>query len=129
MRHMGTRRRPVDVGIERGRRGLGDLVREETIARRDRGLSLAEVGRAVGISAAVGSRIEGGKVPDVGIVRLSAMLSVVGLHLWARAYAGGSPLRDAGHAALLARFRALLHASLRWAIEVPFPGSGDQRAW
>ena len=108
---------------------VGDLVREETTARRDRGLSLVDVGRAVGFSAAMGSRIERGLVPDVGLIRLSAMLSVVGLDLSARAYPGGSPLRDAGHAALLGRFRACLHSSLRWSVEVPLPRPGDQRAW
>jgi transcriptional regulator with XRE-family HTH domain len=108
---------------------VADLVREETTARRDRGLSLVDVGRAVGFSAATGSRIERGLVPDVGLIRLSAMLSVVGLDLSARAYPGGSPLRDAGHAALLGRFRACLHPSLRWGVEVPLPRPGDQRAW
>jgi hypothetical protein len=126
---MTTRRRPADVGIERGRRVVADLVREETTARRDRGLSLVDVGRAVGFSAAMGSRIERGLVPDVGLIRLSAMLSVVGLDLSARAYPGGSPLRDAGHAALLGRFRACLHPSLRWSVEVPLPRPGDHRAW
>jgi hypothetical protein len=126
---MASRRRPADIGIERGRRLLADVLREETLARRDRGLSLTDVGGAIGFSAAVGSRIERGLVPDVGLVRLSAMLSVVGLDLAARAYPGGSPMRDAGHAALLARFRACLHPSLRWGIEVPLPQPGDQRAW
>jgi hypothetical protein len=126
---MATRRRPADVGIERGRRLLADLIGEETLARRDRGLSLTDIGGALGFSAAVGSRTERGLVPDVGLIRLSAMLSVVGLELSARAYPGGSPMRDAGHAALLRRFRAYLHQSLRWSIEVSLPRPGDQRAW
>lgn len=126
---MATRRRPADVGIERGRVALAGLTREETVARRDRGLSLADVGGAVGLSAAMASRIERGQVPDVGLVRLSAMLSVVGLDLSARAFPGGSPMRDAGHAALLGRFRSCLHPSLRWSVEVPLPRPGDPRAW
>ena len=126
---MATRRRPADVGTERGRLALANLMREEAGARRDRGLSLDEVGRAIGISGSMMSRTEAGRTSDVGLVRLSAMLSVVGLDLWARAYAGGSPLRDAGHVALLERFRSRLHPSLRWAIEVPLPIPGDPRAW
>jgi hypothetical protein len=126
---MTTRRRPVDIGIERGRRLLAEILREESLARRDRGLSLTSTSRAVGFSTSIGSRIERGLAPDVGLVRLSAMLSVVGLELSARAYPGGSPIRDAGHAALLGRFRACLHSSLRWSIEVPLPRLGDQRAW
>jgi hypothetical protein len=57
------------------------------------------------------------------------MLSVVGLELSARAFPGGSPMRDAGHAALLGRFRTVLHPSLGWGVEVPLPRPGDQRAW
>jgi transcriptional regulator with XRE-family HTH domain len=126
---MSIRRRPADVGAERGRYQLSAVVREETIARRDRGLSLADVGAAVGLSGSMASRIEGGRVPDVGVVRLSSMLAIVGLDLSLRAYPGGAPLRDAGHAALLARFRARLHPSLDWRIEVPLPGPSDRRAW
>lgn len=126
---MATRRRPADIGIERGRAQLAGLLREEATARRDRGLTLEEVGVAVGLSAAMASRIERATVPDVGLVRLSAMLAVVGLELSARAFPGGSPLRDAGHAALLGRFRALVHRRLHWAVEVPLPRPGDPRAW
>jgi hypothetical protein len=75
------------------------------------------------------SRIESGKVPDVGVVRLGSMLSVVGLELSMRAFPGGSPLRDAGHAALLMKVRASLHPDLGWSIEVPLPHPGDRRAW
>jgi hypothetical protein len=46
---MSIRRRPADVGAERGRYQLSAVVREETIARRDRGLSRAPVGAAVGL--------------------------------------------------------------------------------
>ena len=126
---MAIRRKPADIGIERGRAVLNSLVREETLARRDRGLSLAEVGSAIGLSAAMGSRIERGLVRDVGVVRMSSMLAVVGLDLSARAFPGGPPLRDAGHAALLARLHGRLHPSLRWSVEVPLPHPGDPRAW
>ena len=33
----------------------------------------------------------------------------------------GLPIRDAAHAALLARFREAIHPSVRWMIEAPFP--------
>ncbi|MFL6029568.1 MAG: hypothetical protein ACJ74D_06020 [Gaiellaceae bacterium] len=126
---MAIRRKPADIGIERGRDLLTKLVREETLARRDRGLSLADVGGAIGLSAAMASRMERSLVPDIGVIRMASMLSVVGLDLSAKAYPGGSPMRDAGHAALLARFRTRLHPSLHWAIEVPLPHPGDLRAW
>lgn len=126
---MPPRRRPADIGIERGRTLLWQAVHEETVARRDRGLTLLDVATAIGLSHSTASRIEAAKVGDVGVVRLSSMLSVVGLDLSLRAYPGGSPLRDAGHAVLLNRFRACLHPSLRWSIEVPLPHPGDLRAW
>jgi transcriptional regulator with XRE-family HTH domain len=126
---MPTRRRPADIGSDRARASLSQLVREKATARRDRGLSLREVAGAVGLSASMASRIETGHVRDVGIVRLASMLSVVGLELSARAFPGGSPLRDAGHADLLHRFQHCLHPVLRFSVEVPLPNPGDLRAW
>jgi hypothetical protein len=92
-------------------------------------LSLSSVGEAVGLSTATVSRIQARQAPDVGVVRISQMFSVVGLELSARAYPGGSPVRDQGHGRVLTRFRARLHRSLGWSLEVPMPGKGDQRAW
>ena len=126
---MTTRQRPAAVGGVRGRSILAALVSEARIARLDRGLSLAEVGRAVGLSQPAMTRFEHGLVEDVGIIRMSQVLAVLGLELSARAYPGGQPLRDAGHVRLLLRFRALLHPSLSWATEVPLPAAGDLRAW
>jgi transcriptional regulator with XRE-family HTH domain len=105
------------------------LAREEEIARIDRGLSLRDVGDAVGVSPPTMGRFATGKATDVGIVRASQILGVVGLDLSVRAYPGGQPMRDAGHAALLGRFRACLHRDLGWAVEVPLPHPGDLRAW
>ena len=75
------------------------------------------------------SRTEAGRTEDVGIVRMASMLAVVGLELGAKAYPGGSPIRDAGHLDLLGRFRACLHPSLQWDTEVPLPRIGDLRGW
>ncbi len=122
-------RRPADIGIERGQLLLGVLVREEVIARRDRGLTLDDVFGAARPSPAMGSRIERGQVPDVGIIRMATILSIVGLDLSARAYPGGSPLRDGGHGVVLGRFRSILHSSLGWGSEVALPRLGDPRAW
>jgi transcriptional regulator with XRE-family HTH domain len=126
---MATKQRHASIGELRGKRVLGDLVGEARNARLDRGLSLADVGRAVGLSQPTMTRFEHRLVDDIGIVRMSKVLAVVGLELAARAYPSGHPLRDAGHARLLARFRAVLHPSLAWATEVPLPAPGDLRAW
>ena len=126
---MATKQRPAAVGAARGRSILGDLVSQARTARLDRGLSLADVGRAVGLSQPSMTRFEHLQVEDVGIIRMAQVLAVLGLELWARAYPGGEPLRDAGHVRLLSRFRAVLHPSLSWATEVPLPSAGDLRAW
>lgn len=126
---MATRRRPSDIGADRARAILVELSREARGARIDRGLTQAEVGRAVGLSAAQVSRIERGLIASVSVRQLATMLAVVGLELSARAYPAGQPIRDSGHLALIQRLRDRLHASLRLRTEVPLPTPGDLRAW
>lgn len=126
---MATRERPADRGTEIGRRAVRDLAQEFRAARRDRGLSLRDVAAAAGISATAVWRFEHELSPAIGVVIVARLLAIVGLDLSARAYPGGSPLRDAGHARVIHAFRGLLHRSLGWATEVPFPRPGDQRAW
>jgi transcriptional regulator with XRE-family HTH domain len=124
-----TRERPIDRGTARGRRSVVEVGQEIRLARRDRALSLAAVGRATGQSHSTVSRIERGLAPNVTLVQLSRLSAVVGLELSVRCFPGGLPIRDAPQAALLARFKARLHKSIRWAAEVPLPRPGDQRAW
>lgn len=85
--------------------------------------------RAVGISDAQYSRIERGRAGGLSIQQASQLLATVGLELSVRAYPSGEPLRDVAHAALLSRFRSVLHRSLRFRTEVPFPSPADRRAW
>ncbi|HYU50463.1 MAG TPA: helix-turn-helix domain-containing protein [Candidatus Limnocylindria bacterium] len=126
---MSTRERPIDRGTARGRRSVVDVGREVRDARLDRGLTLEEVGRATRSSASAVSRLERGQAPAVSLLKLSHLCAVVGLDLSVRTYPGGQPIRDAAQVALLMRFRARLHHSIRWAAEVPLPRQGDQRAW
>jgi hypothetical protein len=51
------------------------------------------------------------------------------MDLSVKTYAGGDPLRDRGHHALLARVRSTLPSATSWRTEVPLPIVGDQRAW
>lgn len=126
---MTTRQRSFDRATDRARQQFTDFVRELRTARVDRGLSLDDVGRAVGLSPAQVSRIERALVPSVSVLQLARLSSAVGLDLTVRAYPGGEAIRDAAHAALLDRFRAKLHRSLAWRTEVPLPIPGDPRAW
>jgi hypothetical protein len=65
----------------------------------------------------------------VSIAELGAWCAVVGLDLGIRAYPTGDPIRDRAQLALLERFRARLHPSLRWRTEVPLAIERDLRAW
>jgi transcriptional regulator with XRE-family HTH domain len=126
---MPARERPFDRGTRRGREFVLQIGREVRSARIDRGLTLAEVGAALGISAAECSRIERGLSPSVRLITLCQYGAIVGLDLSVRAFAGGEPIRDAGQAPLAARFQGLLHRTLAWRSEVPLPRPGDPRAW
>ena len=126
---MGTRERRVDAGAARGRALTAVVLSDLRAARLDRGLGGVDVAREVGISPAQYSRIERGMTGSLSIDQASVLLAAVGLELSVRAYPGGEPLRDAAHVALIGSFRATIHRSLRLLTEVPFPSSGDRRAW
>ena len=126
---MATRERAIDRGARTGLDAVRRIGNEVRLARRGRGLSLDRVAKEARLSVAELSRIERALVPGVGLVTLARLCAVVGLDLSARAYPGGSPIRDSRHARLLDKLRRLLHLALGWALEVPLPNLGDQRAW
>lgn len=126
---MSTREKAVDRGARRAAAIRNQLGSELHEGRIDRGISLADAGAAVRLSASTVSRIERGLTPNASIASLAKLLEVVGLELSARAYPGAGPIRDAPHVRLLSAFRGRLHRSIRWATEVPLPNAGDQRAW
>jgi len=126
---MVARQRALHRGRQRGWELVRLIGREIRLARQRLGLSIASVAREVGISPSELSRIERGVAEWASVVVLAQICAVVGLDLSVKAYPGGRPIRDAQQAALLARFRARLHPSLRWSTEVPLPNPGDQRAW
>lgn len=126
---MVAKQRAVDRGTVRGRQIVQSIGSEIRLARTRLALSIAAVAREAGISASELSRIERGRAEWISVVVLARLCAIVGLDLSARAYPGGTPLRDARHARLLERLRRLLHEALRWAMEVPLPAAGDQRAW
>jgi hypothetical protein len=82
------------------------------------------------MSASQLSRVERGLVMAVDLPQIGALCAVVGLDLAVRAYPGGQPIRDAGHLALIGRFRRRLSPAIGWRSEVPVvPLAGDHRAW
>jgi hypothetical protein len=109
-------------------------MRDAEGARLSRGTSYAAIGRALQLGSGQVARICRGRSPNVSIVRAAQVLEAVGLELSARAFPAGTPVRDAGQLALLARFRRRIHANLEWREEVPVvelatAGVIDHRAW
>ena len=98
-------------------------------ARLTAGLTLEEVGRAVGMSGSQVGRIERSRHDAVTAVQLGRIGAVVGLDVRIRAYPGPDPIRDAAQTALLGRFRYRLHPDLTFRLEVPLPIANDLRAW
>jgi transcriptional regulator with XRE-family HTH domain len=126
---MASRERPID----RANRASAELVllcaRELRQARTAAGLSQREVAAAAGVDHSTVSRIERGVSPEVSVLVMVRLATVVGLEMSLRFYPGGDPIRDAAHLALLHRLRARIHPDLRWRTEVPLPIPGDRRAW
>jgi transcriptional regulator with XRE-family HTH domain len=123
------RQRRVDLGDERGRRLVSVTGSEFKIARLNAALLQADVAAAAGISRPQYGRIERGRSPEVSLATIARIGAVLGLDASLRFYPASDPIRDAGHIALLARLQALIHPSLIWRTEVPFPRTGDLRAW
>jgi transcriptional regulator with XRE-family HTH domain len=99
------------------------------MARVAAGLSLRDAAAASGASHQQLARFERGDLDRISITELGAWCAIVGLDLSIRAYPAGDPIRDRAQLALLERFRARLHPSLRWRTEVPFSIERDLRAW
>jgi transcriptional regulator with XRE-family HTH domain len=126
---MGSRERAIDVGAARAREILARLPADARSARLANGLGQADVASALGISVAQYSRIERGLSPDLKVATAVRLFAVLGLDLSIRAYPAGDAIRDVAHAALLERLHLACHRSIVWRTEVPFPLSGDLRAW
>ena len=112
-----------------GREAVEKVGREIHDARVALGLSQAEVARKAGLSRPKVGRIERGDHAKASLTELVPVAAVVGLELSVKAFPVGTAYRDRAHAALLERFRRLLHAALKWATEIPLPNPGDLRAW
>jgi hypothetical protein len=98
------------------------------VARVGAGISTRGLGALVGISHTQVRRIEAALAPHIDLEVLSRAASVLGHELSLGIHPVASPVRDAGHVALLARLHARLHPSLHWRVEVPMPIAGDLRS-
>lgn len=126
---MPTSERAADRGRRRCHESVHRVRLDGRQARTAAGLSQRTVAKAIGVSHSKVSRFERGVIRDPSLEFMAAYCAVVGLDLSIRAYPAGDPIRDRAQLALLERFRARLHPSLRWRTEVPLPIERDLRAW
>jgi len=115
-------------GAHRAQTLLRRVGEELRITRIAAGLSTRQVGRMVGISHTQVRRIESGAAPHVDLDSLARIASTLGHELSLGVHPIGAPVRDKSHVALLGRFAARLHRSIRWRTEVPVPLRGDLRS-
>lgn len=108
---------------------IREVGRAARAGRHAAGLSQKHVAAALGVSRAQVSRYERGAPPLLDLRQAARLLRLLGQDLVVSTYPAGNPLRDAGHAALTARFLALLPARLPRRLEAPIPRAADQRAW
>jgi transcriptional regulator with XRE-family HTH domain len=126
---MPARERHTDRATRIARHDVVQIGTEIRAARMAAGLSQRLVGRTSGMSYSQVGRIERATLRSVSVLQLARIGGAVGLDIRVRAYPGISPIRDAAHVDLLARFRLRLHPDLRLRLEVPIQIEDDQRAW
>ena len=115
-------------GTRHGAHLLQRIGEELRRARADAGLSLRVVAAAVGVSHTFVWRIERGQAPHVDVHVLACIAEATGGRLALGVHPVGTPVRDAAHLSLLARFRARLPDAIGWRTEVPVPIDGDLRS-
>jgi len=126
---MAPRDRPIDHAVVRTALDLAALGQDLRTARLAACLTQAQVGDHAGISSRQEGRLERGRMQRFDASTVSRGLAAVGLELRIRAYPAGTPIRDAGHVALLGRFRGRISPAWRWRVEVPVGAVTDGRAW
>jgi hypothetical protein len=99
------------------------------LTRQGAGVSIRVAAASVDMSQSTFGRIERAQLPKVTVAQLSLACLAVGLKFVGRAYPDADPVRDAGHARQLKRFRDRLPGGVEWRTKVPLPIPGDRRAW
>ncbi|MDP9270420.1 MAG: helix-turn-helix domain-containing protein [Chloroflexota bacterium] len=125
---MANRSRPVYEAERLSDRHIAQIGADLRGARIAAGKTLADAGRAIGLSASQVCRIERGLVRGVPYRRLAQFAGAVGLRLSLKSYPGGRRLLDQPQLNLLRDLLARTHPSWKWSTEVPMPIAGDLRA-
>jgi transcriptional regulator with XRE-family HTH domain len=125
---MAGRESVATIGSKRSRLIRHRIAEELSNARGAAGLSVREVARKVGVSAARIERAERADPSALTIDLAARMAPVVGLQLASSLHPNGDPVRDRAQLALLERFRMRIHSKVPYRTEVPMPIAGDLRA-
>jgi transcriptional regulator with XRE-family HTH domain len=91
-------------------------------------VSQRELERRLSVSREIVRRLERGDARAFSVDNLALVAAGLGLQLAVSLHPDGDPVRDRGHLALLARFRARVAPPLNWRVEVPMPIPGDRRS-
>ncbi len=105
------------------------MLNELRAARMTAGLSQSELAYLARVSQSAFSRMEGGELSDVGVVRLSENASLLGLDLVLSLHVSGDGVRDRAQLKIGARLEAMLSSKWRTMDETLLPTRGDMRAW
>src|SRR5687767_14908759 len=96
---MATRETRVHRGERRGRMLITRSLTELRQTRVGAGVSQEQLAEGLGISQAAYSRIETGRLGDVGVIALSQIASVLGYEVSVGLHPIGDPVRDKGQLA------------------------------
>jgi transcriptional regulator with XRE-family HTH domain len=104
---------------------LGEQLRT---ARHIRGLTLRQVGMAIGASQSEVSRRELGRAPRLNGEKLAIHAAAIGLRLSIKLWPIGGGIRDAAQSRYIARFVSRVGRVWKVTLEAPMPQPGDLRA-
>jgi transcriptional regulator with XRE-family HTH domain len=126
---MATRTTRLERADANARAIVDEAMREFDSARLALGLSMADVGGAVGMSRSQVGRLVRREIPDVSVRQICRLHAAVGLTDTMRAFPAGDPLRDAGQVRLLDRTHVRVAPAVAWHVERGVTRPGDLRAW
>jgi transcriptional regulator with XRE-family HTH domain len=125
---MAVRTRALDEAIRGWRRSMVDIGDQLRTARHIRGLTMRQVGGAIGVSPSEVCRRELGKAPRLNGEKLAIHAAAIGLKLSVRLWPIGGAVRDAAQARYIARFVSRVGRAWKVILEAPMPQPGDLRA-